>query len=108
MHWCEEDSDLELPLFFNHEDPYPIRGKAVRNYLFTLEEGSKRPDRIDLAEIVGLKAEVSVKTVTKTSEGKLKPKLLHESKVDEILRPIGRVSVDLLQKLKTRREKHRK
>jgi len=41
LHWCEENSGLELPLFFNHEEPYPIRSKAVENYLVAL---GKRPE----------------------------------------------------------------
>jgi len=108
LYWCEEDSDLELIQHFNHDEPYSIRSKAVTNYLIALEKDPKELDHIDLEEIVGLKAEVSVKTVTKTSDGKPKPTILHESKVDQILRPIGRVNVDLLNKLKMRRKKYRK
>jgi len=107
LHWCEENIGLELPQFFNHEDPYPVRSKAVRNYFVALQRRPNPQDQIDLWEIVGLRAKVSVQTVKKTSKGKLKPKIFHESKVDEILRPIGRVNVDLLQTLKKRRKKIR-
>lgn len=105
LKWIDEVTGHLFHQFIPHYDKYPVGSKAVRNYIVAMGERPKRLDRISLRHLIGIKAEVEVETVRRTyTQGTLKgkemPECLWESKVSEILRPLGRVDLDTLTQLR--------
>ena len=105
LHWRETIGSPVLNQFFSHYDRYPVRSKAVENYIVAMGERPIRLDRISFSGFIGLKATVYVETVKPTYptgalKGRPKPDAMHYSKVSEILAPLGHVDANTLRKLR--------
>jgi hypothetical protein len=94
LYWKDENTGDVLEQFFNHpKERYPIRHKAVESYMVALKKKFDDVKRVDLSEIVGLRAKVTVEVVRPKYakgplKGKTKPEIFHYSKVGDIVEPI--------------------
>lgn len=92
--WKDEKTGDVLEQYFNHpKEQYQMRHKAVENYMVALNKKLEDVKRVDLSEIVGLRARVTVEVVRPKYakgllKGKTKPEIFHYSKVGDIVEPI--------------------
>jgi hypothetical protein len=106
--WKDEESEEVLEQYFNHpQKEYPVHHKAVETYMIALNKRPEEVNRVDLAEIVGLRAKVTVETVRPKYvkgplKGKVKDEIFHYSKVADVVEPI-----DWNEKIKKTQEKFR-
>jgi len=104
LSWIHEGELFLLNQFFQAYARWPIRSKALRNWVTGMGMRPGRLDRLTLRSLVGLRAEVFIETVKPTFEegplkGRTKPPIHFYSKVSEILNPVGRVDKATLTEL---------
>jgi hypothetical protein len=91
IEWREIESGRVFPQYFNTYSRFPLRSKAVVNYVLAFGELPKRLDRIDFARLIGVIALVRVENSRASARwlqhypGLAMPELLTESRVTDVI-----------------------